>query len=70
MSEYQWWHERCDGLGITTSVEVKLLHAEQSPHQRVEIYDHQSFGRMLVLDGYIQASQADEFIYHEMAVHV
>ncbi len=70
MSEYQWWHERCDGLGITTSVEVKLLHAEQSPHQRVEIYDHQSFGRLLVLDGYIQASQADEFIYHEMAVHV
>lgn len=70
MAEYQWWHERSDGLGITTSVEVKLLHAEQSPHQRIEIYDHQSFGRLLVLDGYIQASQADEFIYHEMAVHV
>ena len=70
MSEYQWWHERSDGLGITTSVEVKLLHSEQSPYQLVEIYDHQSFGRLLVLDGYIQASQADEFIYHEMAVHV
>ena len=70
MSEFKWWHERSDGLGITTSVEVKLLHSEQSPYQLVEIYDHQSFGRLLVLDGYIQASQADEFIYHEMAVHV
>ena len=70
MSEYQWWHERSDGLGITTSVEVKLLHSEQSSYHLVEIYDHQSFGRLLVLDGYIQASQADEFIYHEMAVHV
>jgi spermidine synthase len=70
MSEFKWWHERSDGLGITTSVEVKLLHSEQSPFQRIEIYDHQSFGRLLVLDGYIQASQADEFIYHEMAVHV
>jgi spermidine synthase len=70
MSEFKWWHERSDGHGITTSVEVKLLHSEQSPHQHIEIYDHQSFGRLLVLDGYIQASQADEFIYHEMAVHV
>ena len=70
MSEFKWWHERSDGHGITTSVEVKLLHSEQSPYQRIEIYDHQSFGRLLVLDGYIQASQADEFIYHEMAVHV
>ncbi len=70
MSEFKWWHERSDGHGITTSVEVKLLHSEQSPYQLIEIYDHQSFGRLLVLDGYIQASQADEFIYHEMAVHV
>ncbi|WP_291012370.1 hypothetical protein [Hydrogenophaga sp.] len=70
MSEFKWWHERSDGHGITTSVEVKLLHSEKSPYQRIEIYDHQSFGRLLVLDGYIQASQADEFIYHEMAVHV
>jgi spermidine synthase len=70
MSEFTWWHERSDGLGITTSVEVKLLHSEQSLYQLIEIYDHQSFGRLLVLDGYIQASQADEFIYHEMAVHV
>lgn len=70
MTEFKWWHERSDGLGITTSVEVKLLHSEQSPYQRIDIYDHQSFGRLLVLDGYIQASQADEFIYHEMAVHV
>lgn len=70
MSELQWWHERSDGHGITTSVEVKLLHSEQSPYQLIEIYEHPSFGRLLVLDGYIQASQADEFIYHEMAVHV
>jgi spermidine synthase len=70
MTEFTWWHERSDGYGITTSVEVKLLHSEQSPYQRIDIYDHQSFGRLLVLDGYIQASQADEFIYHEMAVHV
>ncbi len=65
-----WWRERSDGLGIAQSLRMTLLHREQTPFQLVEIYDHADFGRVLVLDGYIQASQADEFIYHEMAVHV
>ena len=65
-----WWRERCDGLGVAQSLEVSLLRHEQSPYQLVEIFDHEAFGRILVLDGYIQASQADEFVYHEMALHV
>jgi len=36
----------------------------------IEILKHDQFGKILVLDGYVQACQADEFIYHEMAVHV
>src|SRR5436853_5803383 len=28
-----------------------------------------SYGKLLVLDGRIQSSQADEFIYHEALVH-
>ena len=65
-----WWRERSDGLGIAQALEFRLLHREQSPFQTIEIFDHSAFGRILVLDGYIQASQADEFIYHEMALHV
>ncbi len=66
----KWWHERSDGMGIAPALDVTLLHREQSPYQLIEIYNHAKFGRILVLDGYIQASQTDEFIYHEMAVHV
>lgn len=66
----KWWQERDDGIGVATSLECTLLHSEQSPYQLIEIYNHENFGRLLVLDGYIQASNADEFIYHEMAVHV
>ena len=69
-SEPKWWRERSDGLGAAQSLEMTLLHKEQSPYQLIEIFDHTAFGRVLVLDGYIQASQADEFIYHEMAMHV
>ena len=65
-----WWRERSDGLGTAQSLELALLHRERSPFQVIELFDHAAFGRVLVLDGYVQASQADEFIYHEMALHV
>lgn len=65
-----WWRERSDGIGVAQSLEVTLLEREQSPFQLIEIFDHADFGRILVLDGYVQASQADEFIYHEMALQV
>jgi spermidine synthase len=47
-----------------------LLHGERSPYQRIEIYENPAFGRMLVLDGLVQTSERDEFMYHEMLVHV
>jgi spermidine synthase len=68
--ELFWWRERDDGIGVAHALEVRLLHREQSPFQLIEVFDHAALGRILVLDGYIQATQADEFIYHEMALHV
>lgn len=65
-----WWRERDDGIGVAQSLDVTLLHREDSPFQAIEIFEHAAFGRILVLDGYVQASQADEFIYHEMALQV
>ncbi len=66
----KWWHEDSGGIGLTHAFEMELLHKEVSPFQKIEIFEHKTFGRILVLDGLIQAAQADEFIYHEMAVHV
>ena len=34
------------------------------------VFDSESYGRVLVLDGVIQVTEKDEFIYHEMMVHV
>jgi spermidine synthase len=65
-----WWQERCEDLGIAQSLDMVLLHAERSTYQLIEIFEHAAFGRVLVLDGYLQASQADEFIYHEMGLQV
>jgi spermidine synthase len=46
-----------------------LVHRERSQFQTVEVFDHEHFGRMLVLDGLIQTTELDEFCYHEMLVH-
>src|SRR5256712_3316182 len=41
----------------------------QTKFQHVEILETAAYGKTLVLDGRIQSSQGDEFIYHEALVH-
>jgi len=65
-----WWKERVGEFGVSLLLNAKTLHRETTKYQDIEILEHEQFGRILVLDGYVQACQADEFIYHEMAVHV
>ena len=65
-----WWKERIGEFGVSLLLNAKTLHRETTKYQDIEILEHEQFGRILVLDGYVQACQADEFIYHEMAVHV
>jgi spermidine synthase len=51
-------------------VRVKeLLVTARTKYQEVQIVDTYDFGRALVLDGYIQSTEADEFMYHETLVH-
>ncbi|NPV28389.1 MAG: polyamine aminopropyltransferase [Firmicutes bacterium] len=48
----------------------KTIYTEQTPYQHLAIVDTVEFGRALVLDGIIQTTVSDEFIYHEMIAHV
>jgi spermidine synthase len=45
------------------------IYSGRSKFQSVDIINTGSFGICLVLDGKIQSSEADEFIYHEALVH-
>jgi spermidine synthase len=47
----------------------KVIYSGRTKFQSVEIVDTRSFGICLVLDGKIQSSERDEFIYHEALVH-
>lgn len=48
----------------------QLLFEAETPYQSIRIYEVPYLGRVLVLDGIVQTTEADEFIYHEMLTHV
>lgn len=47
----------------------ELVHTETSAFQKIDVYDHAYFGRILTLDDLVQTTERDEFCYHEMLVH-
>ena len=47
-----------------------ILHQETTPFQKLEVVETVELGKALILDGALQISEWDEFIYHEMIAHV
>ena len=65
-----WFTEKqTEDLEITCRI-VKTLHIEKTKYQELALIETPQFGRMLVLDGAIQTTEKDEFVYHEMITHV
>ncbi|WP_371055482.1 polyamine aminopropyltransferase [Rhodosalinus sp. K401] len=48
----------------------RLLYDSETDHQRLQVFENATFGRVLTLDGVVQTTEADNFIYHEMLTHV
>ncbi|MGR8949271.1 MAG: polyamine aminopropyltransferase [Gammaproteobacteria bacterium] len=44
--------------------------SSKTPFQELQIFETKHLGRVLVLDGIVQTTEKDEFMYHEMLVHV
>jgi spermidine synthase len=66
----EWWSEHDFGTGTRQSLRVRPVHSEKTPYQEMQIFESDQLGRVLVLDGIVQTTQADEFMYHEMIVNV
>ncbi|MEM8017864.1 polyamine aminopropyltransferase, partial [Morganella morganii] len=47
-----------------------MLHEVRTEHQHLVIFENARMGRVMALDGVIQTTEADEFIYNEMLTHV
>ena len=57
------------GYGQAFEVE-EILYEEKTDHQHMLIFRNPCFGRVMVLDGVVQTTEKDEFVYHEMLAHV
>jgi spermidine synthase len=42
----------------------------RSPFQDILVFESESHGRVMLLDGVVQITEADEFVYQEMLTHV
>ncbi len=47
-----------------------VIHESNSAFQHAKVVESNLYGRMLLLDGIVQATEKDEFIYHEMMSHI
>ncbi|MCD8524910.1 MAG: polyamine aminopropyltransferase [Gammaproteobacteria bacterium] len=45
------------------------LHEEKTPYQKIEIYETESFGYLMAIDGFTMLTSRDNFLYHEMMSH-
>ena len=53
------------------SIRVKeQVYSEQSPFQKIDVFETEEYGKVLVIDGIVMLTERDEFIYHDMIVHV
>lgn len=69
MMEFWFTERQTEDLGLSLRIRESLL-VEQTPFQRLAVLDTYLYGRMLVLDGAVQTTEEDEFIYHEMITHI
>jgi spermidine synthase len=67
----EFWLVESEADSLKIFYKIKdILFCRQSNFQHVMILDSYDFGKMLVLDGIVQTTSADGFIYNEMITHI
>ena len=65
------WFDETDAEDLIIRFAIDGVVARQrTDFQDLVIFDSPRFGRALALDGIVQLTEADEFVYHEMIAHV
>ncbi|HEX7048192.1 MAG TPA: polyamine aminopropyltransferase [Gammaproteobacteria bacterium] len=66
-----WFTEAADEAGSAFSLEIRRkLFEEQTPYQKIEVWETTQWGNLMAIDGYVMLSSRDNFLYHEMMAHV
>lgn len=65
------WYTENHTDEVKFSIKVKeQIYTSQSEFQRIDVFDTDEFGKFFTLDGLMMVTEKDEFIYHDMIVHV
>ncbi len=65
-----WFTEKhTQNVHFSIKIKEHLYHGK-SEYQSIDFFDSYEFGKFLTLDGYMMVNEKDEFIYHDMMVHV
>jgi len=68
-SQDRWTETLYSAYGQSFRVD-EVLFEHKSELQHLLIFQNELFGRVMALDGIVQTTEKDEFIYHEMLTHV
>lgn len=63
------WYSEYHTPDVKFSLKAEVLAWESSPFQKMMMLRNDSFGVFFTLDGFVQVTERDEFVYHEMIVH-
>jgi spermidine synthase len=66
----EWYTETLHSNWRQTFRIDEILYQEKTYQQELVIFQNKDLGRVLVLDGVIQTTESDEYVYHEMMTHV
>lgn len=65
-----WFTDKDENIALSLRHTGKLLYHADSPFQRVRVLESYAYGKTLVIDNMVMVTEQDEFVYHEMIVHV
>jgi spermidine synthase len=69
MTDNRYGMKRCMTSLVNTLRSITCF-ITKTDHQDLVIFENAAFGRVMALDGVVQTTERDEFIYHEMMTHV
>ncbi len=67
----EFWFTEKNTETVDFSIKVnKQIYSEKSSFQQIDFFESYEFGTFFTLDGFMMVNEKDEFIYHDMIVHV
>lgn len=67
----EFWYSENHTENVKFSIKIdEQLYTGQSDFQRIDVFRSKEFGKFFTLDGLIMVTEKDEFIYHDMIVHI